>query len=58
MSEQLLSVYVDLRNDAGDYREQIGCGYTVDEAVASAETAVRDTTGDDSWTMDDWRARY
>jgi len=51
-----LTVVVDASNDNGQLERTYGYGTTVDEAVLDAITFLVVMTGDDSWTMDEWRA--
>jgi hypothetical protein len=54
--QALLHVEVDLLNDAGEERTLTAYGASPDEAVAAAERTARRETGDESWTMNEWRA--
>jgi hypothetical protein len=51
-----LLVEVDLLNDAGDALTITGAGFTTDEAVADAEREASRRTGDESYSMTEWRA--
>lgn len=54
--DDLLGVEVSLRNEEEATATVDVSAASVPDAVKAAEDHVRALTGDDTWTVDDWRA--
>ena len=53
-AESIVSVEVEVMNDAGDIHYVFGAAASVDQAVRKAVQKVIDLTADDSYVMNEW----
>jgi division protein CdvB (Snf7/Vps24/ESCRT-III family) len=54
LAKSIVSVEVEVMNDAGDVHYAFGTAPSVDQAVRDAVQEVIDLTGDDSYVMNEW----